>query len=215
MERLIFGYFGFLVALGFGIKEFAFADGCVIVIVFYGGMIWGILPMYPAFRGKPLLRIDRRHSGGASFCIPILFGEQVFADGPPDRPESVQILCEKVLFHDVGFSVEERDRIALIGVNGSGKTTLLRVLAGAEPPDTGFLTLRQDLRVEYLPQNPPFRTGDTVLDYVFSNESEETRLIGDYEATCAALERDSDAAQHERLLKRLESLMARMQATGA
>ncbi|HNY27263.1 MAG TPA: ABC-F family ATP-binding cassette domain-containing protein [Candidatus Sumerlaeota bacterium] len=122
---------------------------------------------------------------------------------------------EKVLFHDVSFSVEERDRIALIGVNGSGKTTLMRVLSGAEPPDSGSLTLRQDLRVEYLPQNPPFRTGDTVLDYIFSSDSEETRLIRDYESTCAALERDSDEAQHERLLKRLETLMARMQATGA
>src|SRR5512133_656629 len=119
---------------------------------------------------------------------------------------------EKVLFHDVTFSVEERDRIALIGVNGSGKTTLMRVLAGAEPPDSGSLTLRQDLRIEYLPQNPPFRTGDTVLDYIFSSDSEETRLIRDYEATCVALEHDSDEAQHERLLKRLETLMARMQA---
>ncbi len=44
---LIFGYFGFLVALGWHEKSLRSLLVAVIVIVFYGGMIWGILPMYP------------------------------------------------------------------------------------------------------------------------------------------------------------------------
>src|SRR5262245_54761134 len=58
----------------------------------------------------------------------------------------------------VSFAVQEQDRIALVGVNGAGKSTLLRILAGEasaeEAPDSGLVTRRRALTVEYVAQEP-------------------------------------------------------------
>ena len=50
------------------------------------------------------------------------------------------------VFRDVGFEIQPRDRIALVGVNGSGKSTLLRLVAGLEPPDRGTVTFASGAR---------------------------------------------------------------------
>jgi ATP-binding cassette subfamily F protein uup len=62
---------------------------------------------------------------------------------------------------DVSFAVDERDRIAVVGVNGSGKSTLLRLVAAArvsddpaDAPDAGVVTKRRGLSLEYVPQEP-------------------------------------------------------------
>lgn len=44
---------------------------------------------------------------------------------------------DKTLFNDINFSINDTDKIGLIGINGTGKTTLLRIIAGAEYADTG------------------------------------------------------------------------------
>ena len=54
----------------------------------------------------------------------------------------------------------------LLGENGTGKTTLLKIIAGLEEPDEGQVIRQNGLRVTYLPQNPEFPDGATVLSYV-------------------------------------------------
>ena len=44
---------------------------------------------------------------------------------------------ERLLFDDTAFSVNEGEKIGVIGINGTGKSTLLRILAGLEEPDEG------------------------------------------------------------------------------
>lgn len=73
---------------------------------------------------------------------------------------------EKFLFEDVSFGIGEGDKIGLIGVNGTGKSTLLKVLAGLEEPDGGKVTKGNQVKVEYLPQNPEFDLEAPVLSYV-------------------------------------------------
>ena len=51
------------------------------------------------------------------------------------------------IFRDVGFEIQPRDRIAMVGVNGSGKSTLLRIMAGLEKPDRGTVTYASGSRV--------------------------------------------------------------------
>ena len=60
----------------------------------------------------------------------------------------------KTLFADLSFTVDERDRIGILGINGSGKSTLLSVLAGTETVDQGVIRRRSNLSVASLSQRP-------------------------------------------------------------
>ena len=59
---------------------------------------------------------------------------------------------DRVLFEDLSFLVEGKERIAVIGPNGSGKTTLVRILTGEESPDTGWISCGPSVRSACLPQ---------------------------------------------------------------
>jgi ATP-binding cassette subfamily F protein uup len=73
---------------------------------------------------------------------------------------------ERMLFEDAGFGINEGEKIGVIGINGTGKTTLLRIAAGLEEPDEGTVTMGNGLALRYLPQNPSFEEGSTVLSCV-------------------------------------------------
>lgn len=63
---------------------------------------------------------------------------------------------QSVLFTDVGFLLDEKQRLGLVGVNGSGKTTLMRILCKLDGADTGQVSLAKDLRIGYLAQHADF-----------------------------------------------------------
>ncbi len=56
------------------------------------------------------------------------------------------------LFDNISFTVNKNDRIGLIGKNGTGKTTLLKIIAGLETPESGIVSMPNDFRIGYLPQ---------------------------------------------------------------
>ena len=60
----------------------------------------------------------------------------------------------RVLFEDISFTVNERERIGLIAKNGTGKSTLLSIIAGQEGNDGGKMVFRNGLKVGYLEQTP-------------------------------------------------------------
>ncbi len=103
-----------------------------------------------------------------------------------------------LLFADVSFKLEPRERMTLSGRNGAGKSTLLRVLAGELAPDAGSVTLQRGARVALHDQRPPRESSATLGEYVFSGrtdmleaEAELERLEGEMsggadEATMAA-----------------------------
>ena len=70
------------------------------------------------------------------------------------------------LFREIGFQVDEGDRIGLIGPNGSGKSTLLGILAGEIEPDAGELARRKLTRLSYVPQVSEFPAGVTAREVV-------------------------------------------------
>ena len=81
---------------------------------------------------------------------------------------------ERLLFDDTDFSINEGDKIGLIGINGTGKSTLLKLVAGLEEPDSGRIVRGRNLDIRYLPQNPVFHPGETVLESVLrENEGHE------------------------------------------
>lgn len=83
-----------------------------------------------------------------------------------------KIFGEKRIFDDVSYGIHEGDKIGIIGINGTGKTTLLKIIAGLEEPDEGQVIRQNGLRITYLPQNPEFPKGATVLDYVTQGKQE-------------------------------------------
>ena len=83
-----------------------------------------------------------------------------------------KIFGEKRIFDDVSYGIHEGDKIGIIGINGTGKTTLLKIIAGLEEPDEGQVVKQNGLRITYLPQNPEFPEGATVLDYVTQGKHE-------------------------------------------
>lgn len=118
----------------------------------------------------------------------------------------------KRLFDQISFSMNEGDRVGLIGINGTGKSTLLKVIAGIEPPDQGSLSYAQGLSIEYLPQNPHFDPQATVLQQVFQGNSPVLQLIQAYEERTARLSAEPENLQ---LQNELAELHARMDAENA
>ena len=88
-----------------------------------------------------------------------------------DSRTSEKSYTERLLFDDVAFSIGEGDKIGLIGINGTGKSTLLKIVAGLEEPDEGTVVKGRNLYIRYLPQNPEFEAGRTVLDCVIRENS--------------------------------------------
>ena len=70
---------------------------------------------------------------------------------------------ERALFDEVNFSVEQGERIGLVGPNGSGKTTLLRILMGEISPDHGTVNISKGSRVGYLPQDIQETSSNSLL----------------------------------------------------
>lgn len=82
---------------------------------------------------------------------------------------------ERLLFDDAAFSIEEGEKVGLLGINGTGKSTLLKILAGLEEPDEGLVVRRRNLYIRYLPQMPEFQEGDTVLESILRENETEIR----------------------------------------
>ena len=88
-----------------------------------------------------------------------------------------KIFGEKKIFADVSYGIHEGDKIGIIGINGTGKTTLLKMIAGLEETDEGNIVKQNGLRITYLPQNPEFTEGATILNYVTQDKEYEARNI--------------------------------------
>ncbi|MDQ0231639.1 ABC-F family ATP-binding cassette domain-containing protein [Metabacillus malikii] len=114
---------------------------------------------------------------------------------------------EKVLFDHISFTIEEKQRVGLIGVNGTGKSTLLKVIAGLDSADEGEITHANSLHIEYLPQEPELTNGLTVLDQIYYGEAQIMKVMREYELALANLEQQPE---NERYLKQLISMQQKM-----
>jgi ATP-binding cassette subfamily F protein uup len=122
----------------------------------------------------------------------------------------------KPLFEGVSLGLDSEDRIGVVGANGSGKTTLLRLIARAQEPDSGQIVFAAGVSIGYLPQNPPFEPGQTVLEATFAASDARMKLLLDYERACQELGTDGQAELgNERLMNRVSELAHELEASGA
>ena len=109
---------------------------------------------------------------------------------------------ERLLFDDTSFSLNEGEKVGLIGINGTGKSTLLRIAAGLEEPDEGTVTRMRGLDIRFLPQNPVFRPGERVLEAVLrDNEGKDAQW--DLEAQAKAMLNKLGITEHDKKLEEL------------
>ena len=80
------------------------------------------------------------------------------------------------LFHDLRLSVEEREKVAIVGRNGVGKTTLFRMLVGEDKDYTGTIIFRQGVRVAATRQEHHDLGDQSVMTYILSQLPEYQRL---------------------------------------
>lgn len=95
-----------------------------------------------------------------------------------------------ILFEDISININKDQKIALIAKNGAGKTSILNILAGIDTPDQGNISLKNDLSIAYLPQDPEFNDSNTVLEAIYNSENEIMQAIKNYEQTIAHNEHD-------------------------
>lgn len=73
---------------------------------------------------------------------------------------------DEVVLKDVSFSINENERIGLLGVNGAGKSTLLNIITGILPFDSGTRTVKSSLEIGYLKQNEALNSENTLREEI-------------------------------------------------
>ncbi len=71
---------------------------------------------------------------------------------------------DKIILDNVNLSIEENDKIGILGVNGIGKSTLLKVIVGESELDSGTIYYKKNIKISYMPQNPKFLDNLTIID---------------------------------------------------
>ncbi|BDC03178.1 TPA: ABC-F family ATP-binding cassette domain-containing protein [Clostridium perfringens] len=109
---------------------------------------------------------------------------------------------EKILANNVSLGINEGEKIGLIGVNGTGKSSFLKIVAGVEEPDEGTVTKGNRVRIEYLAQTPDYDDNATVLEQVFKGNSDEMRILREYEELLEKIDKgEVNGDDSERLIK--------------
>ena len=116
------------------------------------------------------------------------------------------------VLRDVSLTVQQGDRIGLVGVNGCGKSTLMRILAGLDAQDGGEISLVRGLRVGYLAQQNMVTSGETVwnelqkvYEQVFAMEKKLRELEDEMAHAHTDVQRFAQlSADYDRLTQRFE-----------
>ncbi|MBL4561567.1 MAG: ATP-binding cassette domain-containing protein [Labilibaculum sp.] len=109
------------------------------------------------------------------------------------------------LFKQVTFIVNSRDRIGLVGKNGAGKSTLLKIFAGFQAPTTGTVSLPNEIKIGYLPQQVIHVDGNTVMEEALTAFEEVLGLEKEIaEINSEIAERtDYESEEYMKLIERL------------
>ena len=107
----------------------------------------------------------------------------------------------KEVLRDVNFHINEKEKIAIVGINGSGKTTLLKIIMGEETPDNGQVIIAKDTTIGYLSQHQDISFDNTIYGEMLATK----QYILDLETNIRKLEKDMKHAEGEELEKILET----------
>ncbi|MBE87791.1 MAG: ABC transporter ATP-binding protein [Verrucomicrobiales bacterium] len=112
------------------------------------------------------------------------------------------------LLKDANFSIEEDERVCLVGRNGAGKTTLLNIIAGTIQIDNGAIHRQQHLRISQLQQSLPEAIDSTVYEVVKHGLNHQLSLIEQYKTLAKQVNLDANK------LHTMEQLQTEIDAGG-
>ena len=113
------------------------------------------------------------------------------------------------ILNNVSLSVNENEKVAIIGKNGSGKSTLMKIISGEMAADSGRRIVQNLISVEMLAQNPNFNATFSVKDALNNELKEIFDAISEYEKSGVLLANEPEnreiLKEQERLLKFIEA----------
>ena len=112
------------------------------------------------------------------------------------------------LFSDVTFSINENDKIALMGKNGAGKSTLLKIIAGVNKPSSGVISAPKEAVIAYLPQHLLTQDDATVMEEASKAFAEVFKMKSDIDAINEQLtvRTDYESDEYMKLIERVSEL---------
>jgi len=109
----------------------------------------------------------------------------------------------KVILKDVNFTLQEKQRVAIIGQNGQGKSTFMKIITKDIEPDSGEIAIDKSLKIEMLDQQPKFTSGVTVRDAIEEQLVDLKKAQRDYDEVSELLANDYE---NEELLEKQAKL---------
>lgn len=103
------------------------------------------------------------------------------------------------ILHDINITVEDRERVAIVGANGAGKSTLLKVITGEMSHDEGNIYISKDKKIGYLKQSDALKQGNTIWQEMIGIFSEVTKLEDDMRNLEKQIESETDDARLHKL----------------
>lgn len=112
------------------------------------------------------------------------------------------------LFSDVSFSINETDKIALMGKNGAGKSTLLKILAGVNKPSSGNVSAPKGTVIAYLPQHLLTEDNATVFEETSKAFAEIFKMKEEIDALNEELtvRTDYESEEYYKIIERVSEL---------
>jgi len=117
------------------------------------------------------------------------------------------------LLDSIGFLINPKDKIALVGRNGAGKSTLIKLIAGSEQPTRGSIIASPDLTIGYLPQHMIHNEGTTVMQETEKAFERITKLQDEIDhLTLQLTEReDFESEEYAQIIDKLSNAYEHMQ----
>ena len=108
---------------------------------------------------------------------------------------------EKILFENINFTIDNGDKIGLVGVNGTGKSTFIKTIAGVVTPDYGSMIKARGLQIESLLQDAELEPDNTVLMEVFKGNQPIMKVLAQYEQALKVSETENNKLLQDEVLK--------------